>query len=113
CGDFTHSQPLTAIGAPKNRRPGRNTNSAEGFCCEFCKWVTGSSTARLRLIRGPSTLFLEVEDAGHGIREDAPSGVGIASMRERVQQLDGRLEIASHAGGTTVKATIPLTMVSP
>jgi signal transduction histidine kinase len=56
---------------------------------------------------------LEVEDAGHGIREDAPSGVGIASMRERVQQLDGRLEIASHAGGTTVKATIPLTMVSP
>jgi len=74
---------------------------------------SGSSTARLRLIRGPSTLFLEVEDAGHGIREDAPSGVGIASMRERVQQLDGRLEIASHAGGTTVKATIPLTMVSP
>ena len=72
---------------------------------------SGSSTARLRLIRGPSNLVLEVEDAGHGIREDARSGVGIASMRERVEQLNGRLEIASHRGGTTVKATIPLSGV--
>jgi two-component system NarL family sensor kinase len=72
---------------------------------------SGSSTARLRLIRGPSNLVLEVEDAGHGFRRDAPSGVGIASMRERVQQLNGRLEIASHAGGATVKATIPLSRI--
>jgi signal transduction histidine kinase/DNA-binding NarL/FixJ family response regulator len=69
---------------------------------------SGSSTARLRLIRGPSNLILEVEDAGHGYRRDAPSGVGIASMRERTQQLNGRLEIASRSSGTTVKATIPL-----
>jgi PAS domain S-box-containing protein len=74
---------------------------------------SGSGTARLRLIRGQSNLYLEVADAGHGIRQDAPSGVGIASMRERLQQLNGWLEIASHPGGTTVKATIPLSMVSP
>jgi signal transduction histidine kinase len=73
---------------------------------------SGSGTARLRLIRGPSNLVLQVEDAGHGIRGDAPSGVGIASMRERVQQLDGSLEIASRPSGTTVKATIPLSRVS-
>lgn len=73
---------------------------------------SGSSSARVRLIRGPSNLVLEVEDAGLGIRGDAPSGVGIASMRERVQELNGRLEIVSHPGGTTVKATIPLSMGS-
>jgi len=69
---------------------------------------SGSSTARVRLIRGPSDLVLEVEDAGHGIRTDALSGVGIASMRERVQQLNGRLEIVTHPGGTTIRATFPL-----
>jgi PAS domain S-box-containing protein len=73
---------------------------------------SGSSTARLRLARGPSSLVLEVEDAGRGIRDDAPSGVGIASMRERVQQLGGSLEIASHPGGTIVRATIPLSTPS-
>jgi signal transduction histidine kinase len=35
-------------------------------------------------------------------------GVGIAGMRERVQQLGGELEIASGPGGTTVRATLPL-----
>ena len=68
---------------------------------------SGSTTARIRLIRGVSSLVLEVEDAGHGIG-DAPSGVGIASMRERVQQLNGQFEIASYPDGTTVKAMILL-----
>jgi signal transduction histidine kinase len=69
---------------------------------------SGSSSARVRLVRGPSRLILEARDAGLGISEDAPSGVGIASMRERLQQLNGELEIVSQPGGTTVKATIPL-----
>jgi two-component system NarL family sensor kinase len=57
-------------------------------------------------------LVLEVEDAGVGIREGAFLGVGIASMRERVQQLNGRLEIVSQPGGTIVRATIPLARVA-
>jgi PAS domain S-box-containing protein len=69
---------------------------------------SGSSTARVRLIRIASNLVLEVEDRGRGIGHDATSGVGIAGMRERVKQLDGRLEISSHSGGTSVKATIPV-----
>jgi signal transduction histidine kinase len=69
---------------------------------------SGSGTARLRLSRDAANLVLEVEDAGQGIREGAPSGIGIASMRERVQQLHGRLEIHSNPHGTIVKATIPL-----
>ena len=68
----------------------------------------GSATARVRLFGSPSNLVLEVSDAGRGIGDGAPSGVGIASMRERVEQLNGRLEIASHSSGTSVKATIPL-----
>ena len=53
---------------------------------------SGSTTARVRIIRDNSNLVLEVEDAGHGIRDDAPTGVGVASMRERVRQLNGRVQ---------------------
>jgi PAS domain S-box-containing protein len=69
---------------------------------------SGSDTARVRLAKDPSNLVLEVEDAGDGIRADAPSGVGIASMRERLQQVNGRLETISRPGGTVIRATIPL-----
>ena len=69
---------------------------------------SGSSTGRVRLRRCSSSLILEVMDAGHGFGPDTPPGVGIAGMRERVQQLNGRLEIVSHSSGTTVKATIPV-----
>lgn len=69
---------------------------------------SGSDTARVRLAKNPSNLVLEIEDAGEGIRADAPSGVGIASMRERLQQVNGRLETISRPGGTVIRATIPL-----
>ncbi len=69
---------------------------------------SGSSTGHVRLIRGSSNLLLEVKDAGHGIGATSTSGVGIASMRERVEQLNGVLQIESCPGGTTVKAMIPL-----
>jgi len=69
---------------------------------------SGSSTGRVRLRRCSSSLILEVMDAGHGFGPDTAPGVGIAGMRERVQQLNGGLEIASHSSGTTVKATIPV-----
>ena len=73
---------------------------------------SGSSTARIRLRRGPSDLVLEVQDAGTGLRGNAPPGVGIASMQERLQQFGGSLEISSQPGGTNVKAVIPLSRVA-
>lgn len=69
---------------------------------------SGSDTAHVRLAKDPSNLVLEVEDTGDGIRAGAPSGVGITSMRERLQQVNGRLETISGPGGTVIRATIPL-----
>ena len=34
-------------------------------------------------------------------------GVGLAGMRQRVNELNGRFEIASDKRGTTIKVTIP------
>jgi two-component system NarL family sensor kinase len=69
---------------------------------------SGSTTARVRLVRGESEITLEVADDGRGIQGDPGTGVGTASMRERVQELGGFLDIVSANGGTTVKAVIPL-----
>jgi PAS domain S-box-containing protein len=69
-----------------------------------------SATAGIRLRREGGQVVLEVQDKGRGIRRvtGAAEGVGIAGMRERIQQLGGRLEIESGAGGTTVRAVLPL-----
>ena len=35
-------------------------------------------------------------------------GVGLAGMRERLQQLGGALQIESNDRGTTLRATVPI-----
>ena len=56
--------------------------------------------------------FAKLMDNGAGMSQDALAkrqGLGLTGMRERAQQLHGRLEIESEAGkGTMVKATVPL-----
>ncbi|HUE01491.1 MAG TPA: MHYT domain-containing protein [Bryobacteraceae bacterium] len=69
---------------------------------------SGSSWACVRLVRGSSSVTLEISDRGRGMRSDTMPGVGIASMRERAQQLGGWLEIVSPNHGTTVRAVIPV-----
>jgi signal transduction histidine kinase len=59
---------------------------------------------------------VEIKDAGKGIpleKQKALSssqqgGVGFRGMRERIQQLGGRLEIQSDERGTIVKAAMPV-----
>jgi PAS domain S-box-containing protein len=65
---------------------------------------------------------LEVADDGQGLpdgwatsslrgetqRQATPSGLGLASMRERMHQLGGRLELSSGTNGTIVRATAPI-----
>jgi signal transduction histidine kinase len=80
-----------------------------------------SPTARIRLARkiasDGQTIVLSIEDAGRGIpigrrapigRKLGSGGVGLASMRERLHQIGGRLEIDSAVGRTVVKAIIPI-----
>jgi signal transduction histidine kinase len=83
-----------------------------------------SSTAQIRLMRERATngdaVVLTIEDAGKGMpgvrgarqlvdqRDAFTQGVGLASMRERLHQIGGRLEIDSVVGRTTVKAVVPI-----
>jgi signal transduction histidine kinase len=85
---------------------------------------SGSSTARIHLNRDNSesgeSAVLTIEDAGKGMPQlsgarrfanrgvNAPLGVGLASMRERLHQIGGQLVIESIAGRTTLKATVPI-----
>jgi PAS domain-containing protein len=74
-----------------------------------------STTAHIRLRRDAQALVLEIEDQGVGIPNAAlthimsgGAGVGVAGMRERIDQLGGHLEITSDDHGTTVRARLPL-----
>jgi signal transduction histidine kinase len=76
-----------------------------------------SKTARIRILRCPKEVRMEVSDEGIGIPADKIAdmrsasgdiGVGTTGMRERIGQFGGELEIASENGhGTVVTATIP------
>lgn len=74
-----------------------------------------SSTVRIRLELEHNLLHLEISDCGIGLsqrhtgqnKNDAPSGVGITGMFERVRELGGQFEISSHRG-TAIRAVLPL-----
>lgn len=78
---------------------------------------SGSSRATIRMQRTENEVTLVVSDDGHGMdaqtlekvrREGAVLGVGIAGMKQRLQQLGGKLNIASGGNGTSVKASVPV-----
>jgi signal transduction histidine kinase len=86
---------------------------------------SGSATARIGLRRGTARgqrgVILTIEDAGKGIsgpsrlpgmalrRTRVDDGVGLASMRERLHQIGGWLEVQSEIGRTVVTAVVPHT----
>lgn len=54
-------------------------------------------------------ISMAIADDGHGFHtEDAPRGVGLTSMHERVGAVAGTLTIDSSPAGTTIRAMIPL-----
>ena len=78
---------------------------------------SGSRWARIHVSFDKHEVTLSVEDEGRGIdtkknaeRDAVPtdSGVGIAGMRERLQQLGGSLIIRPRSRGTQVVATLPI-----
>jgi two-component system, NarL family, sensor kinase len=78
---------------------------------------SGASEASIHLHHESDAVILEIRDFGRGIPEErlqllhkvsAETGVGLTGMRERLRELNGKLEMESDAGGTSVRATIPL-----
>jgi signal transduction histidine kinase len=76
----------------------------------------GSTTASIRLTGTSRAVTLEVQDRGHGLRDDLKGaavrsellGVGIQGMRERIRQLGGTFEVAFTDRGTTVRVDVPM-----
>jgi signal transduction histidine kinase len=59
----------------------------------------------------PTQLVLEVEDNGVGFDPSIarPGHLGLLSMTQRAEALNGRLEVASSPGnGTVIRAVVPI-----
>ncbi|HXV56688.1 MAG TPA: ATP-binding protein, partial [Gaiellaceae bacterium] len=68
----------------------------------------GAQTCTVR-ITDNGALELEITDDGRGLPDDYRAGVGIASMRERAEELGGTCEIERvDDRGTRVRASLPL-----
>lgn len=76
---------------------------------------SGASSARVVLAWGDEEVFLRVTDNGIGFKKEGKtSGIGLVSMRERVESLDGTLEVLSKPDrGTVVEARIPAAVLRP
>ena len=71
---------------------------------------SGSPTARVALAINADEVTLEIADQGHGIPDRlGKPGVGLQSMRERMLEFGGKLEMDSSPRGTTIRATVPQT----
>ena len=82
---------------------------------------SGSFEVDVRLRREGPVVILEVRDYGCGVGPEflhgpglaiSASGVGLAGMRERVNELEGELLVESADPGTRLRATVPLLAVS-
>ena len=67
----------------------------------------GARTCVVSLALDGAALTVSVVDDGRGIGA-SPAGVGMASMRERAEELGGALAVDSSPRGTTVAARLPL-----
>jgi signal transduction histidine kinase len=67
---------------------------------------------RLKLDESAGKLCLEIQDDGKGLLTKRRAGVGLNSMRERAEELGGRLTITSiPTGGTLVSARFPYRVI--
>ena len=69
----------------------------------------GAAHAEVSLRRAGADLVLRVSDDGRGIAQPYVAGLGITSMRSRVQALGGSFELTpAPGGGTTILVTVPV-----
>ena len=83
---------------------------------------SGAEDASIHFQHDTETVILDVRDFGRGISKErlgllrgvsTETGVGLAGMRERLNELNGTLEIESDTRGTRMRATVPLYAISP
>jgi signal transduction histidine kinase len=71
-----------------------------------------SPSAQVRLNYTPDAVVLEVEDRGVGLGKGGGRGMGLVSMRERAELVNGRVEfLAAEGGGTLIRMTVPAGVV--
>lgn len=69
---------------------------------------SGATGATIQLIMHEDVVQLQVEDNGKGMEMSQSDGIGLNSIRSRIQYLQGRLTIDSGASGTTFIIEIPV-----
>lgn len=71
-----------------------------------------SATAQVRLTYLEDAVVLEVEDRGIGLGKSRGKGMGLVSMRERAELVNGRVEfLDAEGGGTLIRMTVPAGVV--
>lgn len=82
---------------------------------------SGALEVSIRFEYQAETVMLEIRDCGRGIPTEllnrlreasSETGVGLAGMRERLNELNGKLEIESDGHGTSMRAIVPLPAVA-
>jgi signal transduction histidine kinase len=72
---------------------------------------SGSAHATVRLCFEESALRVEIEDDGIGYPQKKSHGLGLVSMRERLDLISGSIEfLPGNARGALVRATVPYTL---
>ena len=69
---------------------------------------SGSKCAAVRLRFGDQNLVLEIEDEGSGFGSTQQKGLGLVSMRERAELMNGTIEYLGENGGALVRVTVPV-----
>jgi signal transduction histidine kinase len=79
---------------------------------------SGSSRAKIRAGIDGEAAYLEVTDYSRGISQEMLEsfkttgngvGVGLAGIRERLREVDGKLDLSSSGDGTILRVSLPVT----
>jgi signal transduction histidine kinase len=103
--------PLIEVEGPPSLQPGAAVEvAAYRIVLEAVTNVLRHADAtrcRIRFATAGADLVVAVEDDGRGAEHHWTEGVGLRSMRDRVAEVGGRLEIATAPSGTSVTAVLP------